>query len=123
MNGEKERKGNRNMKKDEKDKDKTYNSRYSLLATHPTTNLPLWSLWMQSGRDGRFSRVCGRMCGVWGSVGVYVDADVEVHMHVLSLSGAGLTAIYMLDSVGVMVWEWGILSFCQWRVYGGEGSC
>jgi hypothetical protein len=32
-------------------KTKTYNSRYSLVVTHPTTNLPIWSKHLDSSPD------------------------------------------------------------------------
>jgi hypothetical protein len=53
---------------------KTYNSRYSLVVTHPTTNLPIWSLYMGE-RTGSL---------VFTSLWSYVtDAVLEMYMEEL----------------------------------------
>ena len=41
---------------------KTYNSRYSLVVTHPTTNLPIYSLYMGE-RTGSLV-----LCNLWSYV-------------------------------------------------------
>ena len=46
------------------DQKKTYNSRYSLVVTHPTTNLPIWCLCMAE-RTG-----CPFLTSLWSYVTV-----------------------------------------------------
>ena len=51
---------------DKRSKIKTYNSRYSLVVTHPTTNLPIYSLYMGE-RTGSLV-----LCSLWSYVEAFV---------------------------------------------------
>jgi hypothetical protein len=54
--------GSRNISKRDVRQNKTYNSRYSLVVTHPTTNLPIWGLCMAE-RTG-----CPILLSLWSYV-------------------------------------------------------
>jgi hypothetical protein len=83
--------------KEAKKKSKTYNSRYSLVVTHPTTNLPIYSL-IPGERTG--SHI---FCSLWS----YVEAFVLFN-YIQQKDFRSLRRIPPLSHVlGICVWESG----------------
>jgi hypothetical protein len=76
------RKANPPKKKAKKDgKGRTYNSGYSLVVTHPTTNPPISSLCMAE-RTG-----CPVLLSLWSYVTVILMGEHKYHLQIAKLHG------------------------------------